>query len=509
MILPIAQSMMMSGGGGGSTPLILDTYPAPIAYSLEYISTAFIGNPVVTAKRDNDNSASSFKPSQISSADNTAGNLLNFTPDAFTGSGCKFTDLSRILFTANDSVDLRVTGDLTIIGHLKLDTYTNSAQGILTKYGLAGNRGYQVRINGGGRLAFLWSDDGTNQLSINSAVMPVSGGDEVYFKIDFDVDNGAGGKTITFSLSSDGGQTFTQFDQTVEAGTTQIFPTTAILELMETSRSAGEVYRLAIKDGIDGVDVFDADFTSRPALSGQFTENTGKVVTPNFTRCVLTDSHNQGTLGASADATQATAAAQPTIYDSVHGLVRGANGKPAIKFDGVDDYLTAGTGYTGSAVSAFSVSSNNVTIDGSSSQYGVYALASSVNNRWMLVYGGFGAGNRAQCFGADSTGSSGWEGTQSAWQTDIPAGTYSLMSAVVNSAGTEFAYNGASQGVDDKAFDFGNITSSAELRLGQRYGNNFTSNLDGNIQEVVFYFSDQTANRSAIEANINNRYTIY
>ena len=476
-----------------STPPILDTYPAPVAYSLEYLSTSFVGNPVVTVRRSSDNSTSSFTPSQITSTDNTAGNLLNFTPDAFTGSGCKFSNLNRNLFITSDNVDLRVTGDLTIIGHMKLDTYTSGAQAIVTKYGTAGNRGYQVRINGSGRLAFLWSEDGTNQLSVNSAVMPVSGGDEVCFKIDFDVDNGAGGRTITFSLSSDGGQTFTQFDQAVETGTTQIFPSTDTLELMLTSQSAGEVYRLTIKDGIDGVDVFDADFTSRPALSGEFTENTGKVVTPNFTECFITDWHNQGTLAASADVTQLTAGSQPLIYDSVNGLIRGANGKPAISFDGIDDNLNC------------PLFSSNVENDWvfavtqrDSNERGAIFKNGNNNNGWAVGYGG----NNFDEFGDNIIAlyqATRWLPTGYSTNTTLN----SLIASHLKNTDLDIYQNGTEI---SPVFTGAGVNAPSDIFYVGGYANR---HLKQTMQEFVFFTSDQTANRSAIETDINNRYTIY
>ena len=40
-------------------------------------------------------------------------------------------------------------------------------------------------------------------------------------------------------------------------------------------------------------------------------------------------------------------------------------------------------------------------------------------------------------------------------------------------------------------------------------GRNLSSYLDGTIQELIIYTSDQSANRAAIEANMNNQYDIY
>ena len=58
----------------------------------------------------------------------------------------------------------------------------------------------------------------------------------------------------------------------------------------------------------------------------------------------------------------------------------------------------------------------------------------------------------------------------------------------------------------------GNGTSASDItaitKLFQRASN--TSQLwKGNVQELIIYKSDQSANREAIETNINNRYEIY
>ena len=45
--------------------------------------------------------------------------------------------------------------------------------------------------------------------------------------------------------------------------------------------------------------------------------------------------------------------------------------------------------------------------------------------------------------------------------------------------------------------------------LGIGNGSSGTAGLDGSIKEVIIYNSDQSANRPAIEANINNQYSIY
>ena len=49
-------------------------------------------------------------------------------------------------------------------------------------------------------------------------------------------------------------------------------------------------------------------------------------------------------------------------------------------------------------------------------------------------------------------------------------------------------------------------TENNGLQLGAQAGTTF---LNGTIQEFISYNTDQSANRAAIETNINTHYTIY
>jgi hypothetical protein len=61
--------------------------------------------------------------------------------------------------------------------------------------------------------------------------------------------------------------------------------------------------------------------------------------------------------------------------------------------------------------------------------------------------------------------------------------------------------NGASLGTDG---------STATTNSSFRYlGSNSTAQLSGFYKELIIYNSDQSANRAAIETNINNHYSIY
>ena len=71
-----------------------------------------------------------------------------------------------------------------------------------------------------------------------------------------------------------------------------------------------------------------------------------------------------------------------------------------------------------------------------------------------------------------------------------------------------------SSGGTGNFFANGTLTSSADANIGSSVVTNKAlnignSNWNGTINEVILYTSDQSANRPAIEANINNQYDIY
>ncbi len=315
---------------------LLDAYPAPFAYSLKQLSTV-TGNSLRLRREYSVTPEQDFTPTQLNN-----GTLLDFIPEKLDGNGFSFSgEGNRRKVRIPDEPSLQITGDLTIIIYLRLFNWELGSQVLVRKYGSSGNRGYQVRITSGRRLSFLWSEDGSSQLSSTSGVdTPVLDGNGIWIKVDFDADNGSGGSTTTFSTSEDG-IIFTQLDQVINSGTTSIFASTNQLEILENMRSDGDLYRVIIKDGIEGTTVFDADFASRGVGTGEFTESTGKVVSFDFLEVFVTTIYNQGSVGSSGDLTQAIANYQPKIYDSNLGLVT-KNGELGILFfDSNDRFSTS------------------------------------------------------------------------------------------------------------------------------------------------------------------------
>ena len=187
--------------------------------------------------------------------------------------------------------------------------------------------------------------------------------------------------------------------------------------------------------------------------------------------------------GNSNDATQATTASQPKVYDSVTGVVTNSN-------DNISLYFDTGRAFT-NITSAISTShSSFVTAEGTQDRRQIYGFGGALAyqhfefNFWNL--------NLSTTFIGDGS-------------------TYTThTSAAITNSSTHLL----SQFYD--AIDYENFidstidvsesetkTSSAALSIGAR------SNAPMYLTELVIYSSDQSANRTAIETNINDYYSIY
>lgn len=183
--------------------------------------------------------------------------------------------------------------------------------------------------------------------------------------------------------------------------------------------------------------------------------------------------------GNSADVTQPTPTDQPKIVDT-GVLVDGG-----LSFDGVDDILLSSVNFTSSQpITAIHLSTTNQ----AATTAGVLNISTGINtpelNSFYRSDGGF-----AINAGATLT---------SAPTTTYATGTDYLRFDVYNTTSSEI---------------FANESSVASGSAGTNSVNNKiviggfqVFSLDGTIQEVILYPSDQTASREGIESNIKNAY---
>ena len=204
--------------------------------------------------------------------------------------------------------------------------------------------------------------------------------------------------------------------------------------------------------------------------------------------------------GNANDAVQATTTTQPKIV-SAGALVTGG-----LDFDGVDDQL----GLTGTGLDIFKnvgygqvfsvATSDEVSTSGgrilemkTSGTGGRYVLGESTTTSASYRIGG----RRLDADTFDSTSASVGHGS-----------TEKLITGFANWSDAEaYIYqNGANVGTD-LSFQTAGLTSNTSSKLADTGIGSIGFN--GRIREVIIYNTDQSANRVAIEANINAAYTIY
>jgi len=185
--------------------------------------------------------------------------------------------------------------------------------------------------------------------------------------------------------------------------------------------------------------------------------------------------------GNANDATQTTTANQPKIYDSSTGVIE-ENGKPAIEFD--VDSLEPSITNAASDYSFFSVTKHTV-----SSPPG---FAIDVQSG-RLIFDGRGSGVGAYYDGA-------WQGTP---HNSIVQQVNSIF-AIAPTSGQSYI-NGS---VVNTGLSYTQKPLGGTIRIGQNSvgSSNYWS---GTMQEIVLYASDETSNRTGIETDINDYYSIY
>jgi len=207
--------------------------------------------------------------------------------------------------------------------------------------------------------------------------------------------------------------------------------------------------------------------------------------------------------GNANDAVQATTTSQPKIVDG-GVLVTGG-----IDFDGVDDGLFTVSNLTDTLQSAtfFAVTKEDTTsgkacmvrirpngapgtLDGFSWEkvtddtYGPNTLIEGANGALSATIAGQGTRNTSKNLN-----------TLIYQQSQILAYENGALDATLNT----LRFGSA---------PVGDVTLVDQLWIGQNFDDNARP-FNGTMSEVIIYFTDQSANREAIEANINNQYDIY
>lgn len=215
------------------------------------------------------------------------------------------------------------------------------------------------------------------------------------------------------------------------------------------------------------------------------TEPWGDRVTQNAFAATWYDQSGNGN-----DAGQSTANAQPKLITA--GVTETENGKPTIVFDGNQDYLTLGTDKLG----------NTELFAGSSDRFSVYSVEKATTGTVFSKAVSSSGGRDIQLGYLSNKHYYNIRGDQ----TSIIESTGVQLLRVFNWDGSSAVAN--INGGVGSALNVGSaVKTTTDINIGSRSNGGFL--LDGNIQEIIVYDSDQSANRTGIETDINNYYNIY
>lgn len=199
----------------------------------------------------------------------------------------------------SDKAVLDIVGDIDVRWDVEPDHWRGGEGFMLGgKYEPAGNqRSWAVFITPTGNVRITWSTDGTaagRVTTTSTAAIPDAGRTAV--RVTVDVNNGAGGNTVTFYTSDTIGGSWTILGAAVvNTGTTSIFSSSALLEVGTAAGAqgrgssalfvnpvvnpfVGRIYGFELRSGIGGTLVADFDPTGRTPGDTTWSDGLG---TPN------------------------------------------------------------------------------------------------------------------------------------------------------------------------------------------------------------------------------------
>lgn len=198
-----------------------------------------------------------------------------------------------------DDASLDITGDIDLRSEASLDDWS-VVQNLVAKYETTGdNRSYRL-LTSSQLLRLEWSPDGTiaSRLDAESTeTVPAEPGERLAVRATLDVDDGAGGWIVTFYTAPSIDGPWTQLGAAVDnsgGGTTSIFAGTATLNVGaalndgSSNPAAGVIHAAEVRDGIDGTEVADPDFTAEPSGTTNFTDDAGRAWTVNGAAEIVT-----------------------------------------------------------------------------------------------------------------------------------------------------------------------------------------------------------------------------
>jgi hypothetical protein len=450
------------------------------AYSLRNLSTTYTGN-VVDVRRSIDDAVESFTAAEV--ADGTLEAWVLAPVSSFIGNKIYFDgEDDYIVIPHNSSLSIG-TADLDITGSFK-SFGTNDT--LIAKYVTDDDsREFRVELDSAGRLAIVLSPDGSNTTRVQTSAA-YNDGELHTFRVF------KSGTECTFYIDG-----FELNTETVPSNIYEGSREMAIGVLYQVAPSfffEGVIFDLSLS--VDSLEVFTFDGTIADGNEIGTVNGSPELFTGQGVDGFVSKWYDQS--GNDNHATQGTAASQPKIVDG-GSLVSGG-----LEFDGVDDLLElSGSGLdifkdVGYA-QVFAVAKSSQTGTGSGrlilattagSAAARYVLADSPTNSASYRI----AGRRL-----DS------DPFQTVTSNSPHGNLEKILTGFLNYNDSEaYLYQNGTNVATDLNFQLAGNSSNTSSSLVEFGSNGF----DGTIREIIVYPSDQSDNRTAIEANIGETYGI-
>ncbi len=301
------------------------------------------------------------------------------------------------------------------------------------------------------------------------------------------IDEGSAGEDLT--LNNFSGTYFVPFYYT---GILDLYPNAAAAYSLRKLRRAYSGSAIRVRIDTTGQPMYDIGFYSNGEL------DTADLISKAAGNDAYVHTwYDQSGLG--NDVIQITTADQPKIATS--GIIELENGMPTITFDGASNYLTKGVGnsldYSGNNIFSFAVCVSNI------QNSRIYA-DDIIGVQGYII-------NRPYGIGATKTSINDGNGYKTPNTNPATLSTQSLLTTeIIGSSGSfKTRQNSVLQNDITLSPWDGSIGTSGTAGFAVGAGANGGQNFSGNIQSLIIYTSDQSANRTGIETNINKHYNIY
>lgn len=181
-----------------------------------------------------------------------------------------------------DNAVLDIVGDIDLVARATCNDWSILFnQGLIAKRFVALNDSFRWQIYNN-KFMFIWTEDGSTTKQADATVsFSFADGQSAWLRMTLDVDNGAGGNTVTFYTAPDASTEPTSWTQigapVVTAGVTSIYSGTSLVEFGSNAGGANQIIgtlsQAIIRDGIGGTVVCDADFDAAQEDCLAFTES--------------------------------------------------------------------------------------------------------------------------------------------------------------------------------------------------------------------------------------------